>query len=96
MHPYSVIQKPILSEKSNDLREREGKYSFIVKRDATKDDVKKAVSMIWGVEVVDVRTMVQRGKVKRRGMNMSKTSNFKKAIVKLAEGAKLPDRKSVV
>ena len=90
MHPYSVIQKPILSEKSNDLREREGKYSFIVKRDATKDDVKKAVSMIWGVEVVDVRTMIQRGKVKRRGMNMSKTSNFKKAIVKLAEGAKLP------
>ena len=90
MHPYSVIEKPILSEKSNDLREREGKYSFLVKRDATKDDVKKAVSMIWGVEVVDVRTMIQRGKVKRRGMNMSKTSNFKKAIVKLAEGAKLP------
>ena len=90
MHPYSVIEKPILSEKSNELREREGKYSFIVKRDATKDDVKKAVSMIWGVEVVDVRTMIQRGKVKRRGMNMSKTSNFKKAIVKLAEGAKLP------
>ena len=90
MHPYSVIEKPILSEKSNDLREREGKYSFIVKRDATKDDVKKAVSMIWGVEVVDVHTMIQRGKVKRRGMNMSKTSNFKKAIVKLAAGAKLP------
>ena len=90
MHPYSVIEKPILSEKSNDLREREGKYSFIVKRDATKDDVKKAVSMIWGVEVVDVHTMIQRGKVKRRGMNMSKASNFKKAIVKLAEGAKLP------
>ena len=90
MHPYSVIEKPILSEKSNDLREREGKYSFVVKRDATKDDVKKAVSMIWGVEVVDVHTMIQRGKVKRRGMNMSKTSNFKKAIVKLAEGAKLP------
>ena len=42
MHPYSVIEKPILSEKSNDLREREGKYSFVVKRDATKDDVKKA------------------------------------------------------
>jgi large subunit ribosomal protein L23 len=90
MHPYSVIEKPILSEKSNDLREREGKYSFVVKRDATKDDVKKAVSMIWGVEVLDVHTMIQRGKVKRRGMNMSKTSNFKKAIVKLAEGAKLP------
>lgn len=90
MHPYSVIEKPILSEKSNDLREREGKYSFIVKRDATKDDVKKAVSMIWGVEVVDVHTMIQRGKVKRRGMNMSKASNFKKAIVKLAAGAKLP------
>ena len=90
MHPYSVIEKPILSEKSNDLREREGKYSFVVKRDATKDDVKNAVSKIWGVEVVDVRTMIQRGKVKRRGMNMSKTSNFKKAIVKLAEGAKLP------
>ncbi len=90
MQPYSVIIKPVLSEKSNNLRENEGKYTFIVKRDATKDAVKKAIAKIWDAKVEKVQTIVVRGKIKRRGTNFSKPVKTKKAIVTLADGAKLP------
>ena len=90
MQPYSVIIKPLLSEKSNDLREVSGQYTFVVRREATKADVKKAVAKMWDAKVKTVRTLVVRGKVKRRGSNFSKPVNTKKAIVTLADGAKLP------
>ena len=90
MHPFSVIIRPVLSEKSNDLRENHGKYAFVVHRDATKQDVKKAVKAMWDVEVRDVKTLIQRGKIKRRGSNLSKPVKTKKAFVTLVEGAKLP------
>lgn len=90
MQPYSVIVKPLLSEKSNDLREDINQYTFIVRRDATKDDVKNAIAKIWDAKVKTVRTMVTRGKIKRRGTNFSKPVSTKKAIVTLADGAKLP------
>mgnify|MGYP003683221779 CR=1 FL=1 len=89
MQPYSVIIKPVLSEKSNEIRENEGKYTFVIRRDATKDDVKSAVSKLWDVEVAKVQTLITRGKVKRRGANFSKPTKTKKAIVTLVEGAKL-------
>lgn len=90
MHPFNVIIKPLLSEKSNELRENEGKYTFVIRREATKDDVKKAVSKLWDVDVEAVKTMITRGKIKRRGSNFSKPTKTKKAIVTLAKGAKLP------
>ena len=90
MHPYSVIVKPLLSEKSNEVRETAGKYTFVILRDATKEDVKNAVSKLWDVKVAKVQTMITRGKVKRRGANFSKPTKTKKAIVTLVEGAKLP------
>lgn len=90
MSPFDVIVKPILSEKSNDLRDGQGQYMFVIKNSATKNDVRKAVQSLWGVEVAKVQTLVQRGKVKRRGTNFSKASKTKKAFVKLAGDAKLP------
>ncbi len=90
MHPFHVIVRPVLSEKSNGVRESEGKYTFIVQKEATKEDVKKAVAALWNVKVDSVRTLLQRGKFKRRGARYSQTSLVKKAIVKLADGAKLP------
>ena len=90
MHPYSVIIKPLLSEKSNDVRENDGKYTFVIRRDATKEDVKKAVSKLWDVEVKKVQTLITRGKIKRRGTNFSAPTKTKKAIITLADGAKLP------
>ena len=90
MHPYSVILRPIVSEKSNETREAHGKYTFLVRRDATKHDVRRAVERLWNVKVAGVCTILTRGKVKRRGQQVYKASNQKKAIVTLAEGAKLP------
>lgn len=90
MHPYHVIVRPVLSEKSNSVRESQSKYTFIVNKDATKDDVKKAVKALWNVQVERVHTLLQRGKVKRRGAHIAKPVLTKKAVVTLADGAKLP------
>ncbi len=90
MHPYHVIIRPILSEKSNAVREAEGKYTFEVSREATKEDVKKAVVALWDVKVEKVQTLLQRGKSKRRGSRYSTPGLTKKAVVTLVAGAKLP------
>lgn len=90
MNPYDVLVKPLLSEKSNSVREAQNKYSFRVAVKATKDDVKKAVEKLYNVKVVGVTTLVNRGKVKRRGNNVTQLSKAKKAVVTLAEGAKIP------
>ncbi len=90
MHPLHVIVRPILSEKSNFVRESDGKYTFLVDKKATKEDVKKAVNALWGVKVESVRTLLRRGKARRRGFNYTQPVLTKKAIVTLAEGSKLP------
>ena len=90
MNPYDVIVKPIVSEKSNDIREKLGKYSFEILRSATKNDVKKAVAKLWGVKVKTVTTSIKRDKIRRRGAFVTKPGLSKRAIVTLEEGAKLP------
>lgn len=90
MNPFDVIERPVLSEKSNDCRESIGQYVFDIKMKATKHDVSKAVKAMWDVDVEKVRTYIRRGKIKRRGMQMSQQKSFKRAVVTLVEGAKLP------
>lgn len=90
MNPYNVIIKPIVSEKSNDIREKQGKYSFEILRDATKNDVKLAVAKLWDVKVKTVTTSIKRDKIRRRGAFVTKPGLSKRAIVTLEEGAKLP------
>ncbi len=89
MNPYSVLLKPLLSEKSNRGRENENKYTFLVEPKSSKTDVKKAVEKVFSVSVVGVTTLITRGKVKRRGNNISKLANTKKAVVTLREGEKI-------
>ncbi len=89
MNPYSVLLKPLLSEKSNRGRENENKYTFLVEPKSSKTDVKKAVEKVFSVSVVGVTTLITRGKVKRRGNNVSKLANTKKAVVTLKEGEKI-------
>lgn len=89
MNPFNVLVRPVLSEKSNRAREIENKYAFQVHLEASKSDVKKAVEKQFDVKVVDVKTSITRGKVKRRGNNVSKLSNTKKAIVTLVAGSKI-------
>jgi large subunit ribosomal protein L23 len=89
MNPYDVLQKPLLSEKSNEVRESLGYYSFLVNPKASKTDIKAAVEKMFEVNVVAVNTCLTRGKVKRRGNTVSLTKKKKKAVIQLAAGQKL-------
>jgi len=89
MQPFSILLKPILSEKSNSIREEAGQYSFMVRLDASKEAVGKAVTKMFDVKVASVRTLVGRTKVRRRGAHVTKPKKFKKAIVTLVKGQKI-------
>ena len=75
-----IIIKPIVTERSSmDLQE--GKYTFKVNKKATKVDVANAVEKLFGVKVLRVNTITVKGKEKRVGRNVGRTSDWKKAIV---------------
>jgi large subunit ribosomal protein L23 len=84
-----VIRRPIISEKSTALAEVAGRYAFEVAVQANKQEIKDAVQKLFHVKVCDVRTMIMHGKVKRVGRFETKKSNWKKALVTLAEGQKI-------
>jgi len=86
---YEVIKRPIISEKSTALAEVAGKYAFEVAVAANKQEIKDAVQKLFNVKVREVRTMVVHGKVKRTARAMIKRSNWKKALVTLAQGQKI-------
>ena len=80
MNPEDIIIKPIITEKSNDGIQS-GKYTFKVNRKATKVDIAKAVEKLFNVKVLSVNTITVKGKEKRVGVHVGKTSDWKKAIV---------------
>jgi large subunit ribosomal protein L23 len=82
MNARSVVIRPIVSEKSYALLTA-NKYTFRVHDDAHKTQVRQAIEEIFGVRVLDVRTMTVRPKPKRRGYTAGKTRGWKKAIVQL-------------
>lgn len=84
--PHQILLKPRITEKGSMLAETKPVVVFEVVRDANKSEIKNAVQAAFNVEVKDVRTMLVRGKIKRKGANIGKRSNWKKAIVTLAEG----------
>ena len=75
-----VIIAPVVTEKSNDEIQM-GKYTFKVNKKATKVDIKRAVEKLFEVKVLSVNTMTVKGKEKRVGRSVGKTSDWKKAIV---------------
>ncbi|MDY6325887.1 MAG: 50S ribosomal protein L23 [Bacteroidales bacterium] len=81
----SVIIKPIISEKMNMVSEKYNRYGFMVDRTATKPEIKREIESIYGVKVVRVNTLIQRGKTTARntkaGVILGKKNNFKKAYV---------------
>ncbi len=86
MDIYSVIRKPLVTEKSTIARDEENKYLFEVDRRATKIDICNAVEKIFKVDVVNVRTMNMTGKKKRIGKIIGRRRNWKKAIITLTPG----------
>ena len=81
-----IIKRPIaLTEKAARLRENI-QVVFEVSPDANKIQIRDAIEELFDVKVVSVNTLIQRGKIKRLGRREVKRSNWKKAIVTLAEG----------
>ena len=89
IHPLAVIRRPLITEKGTRLG-TENKYIFEVHAWANKQQIREAVAAAFSVRVVKVNVVNMKGKPKRsrRGGTFHE-SNWKKAIVTLAEGDKL-------
>lgn len=87
---HELIQTILLTEKATLLSEKSGKYSFRVRPDANKLQIKKAVETLFKKTVVDVNTANYAGKKKReRRADFGRRPHWKKAIVTLKEGEKI-------
>lgn len=88
IHPYEVLRRPIVTEKSTMLA-AQGKYVFEVAVGANKPQIAEAVEKAFDVHVVDVNTIHMRGKLKRYGRNVGRQASWKKAIVTLQAGEQI-------
>jgi len=86
MDLYSVIKKPLVTEKGTIARDETNKYIFEVDRRANKVEIEKAVEKLFKVKVLNVRTMNVQGKKKRQGRIVGRKSDWKKAVVTLVSG----------
>ncbi len=86
MNLYQVLLRPIVTEKTMAETDQYNKFVFEVALKANKPQIKEAVEKIFDVEVVDVHTMIIKGKNRRWGRTFYKTQSWKKAIVTLAQG----------
>lgn len=82
----SVIQAPIITEKSSIVGDQSNQYIFKVTKSANKLQIKKSVELMFNVEVASVRVLNVKGKTKRFGRSLGKRSDWKKAYVKLQSG----------
>lgn len=82
---YGVLLRPLITEKGTMLADL-NKYAFRVALKANKIQIKEAVEKAFNVQVLAVNTMVMPGKTKRVGRSVGMTSEWKKAIVTIAEG----------
>ena len=82
-----IIEAPIISEKSTQAAEKDNRVVFRVKNAATNQQVKRAVELLFKVEVDSVHVLNVKGKAKRFGRFIGKRSDWKKAYVKLKPGS---------
>ncbi len=86
-NPRDVIKRPVITERTSEFIEQL-KYVFEVDMKANKTEIKQAVEQIFKVKVVKVNTIRMPAKPKTYGRHRGYTSEWKKAIVQLAEGSK--------
>lgn len=84
-----VLRVPHVSEKVSTAMEKNNTIVLKTARDATKAEIKSAVSKLFEVEVEDVNTLLVKGKFKRHGQRVGRRSDWKKAYVTLKEGQNL-------
>jgi len=88
IHPYEVLRRPIVTEKSTMLA-GSGKYVFEVAFGANKPQIQDAVEKAFDVHVRAVNVMRVRGKTSRRGRTVSRAPDWKKAVVTLRAGEQI-------
>ncbi len=86
MEIHRVIRRPLVTEKSNIGREEQNLVTLAVDPNANKHEVRRAVEQLFDVQVVSVRTMRMPRKKRRVGKFVGRKPEWKKAIVRLAEG----------
>jgi len=85
LEPHQILLRPLVTEKGThqSTNEHHNAYSFEVNAWATKEDVKKAVEVLFNVRVLKVRTQNRQGKKRRYRFRFGQLPNWKKAVVKL-------------
>jgi large subunit ribosomal protein L23 len=83
-----ILLRPVVSEKSYALLDQ-NKYTFIVRKDANKTQIKQAVEQIFKVKVTGVNTLNRAGKKSRTRFGVGQRSDTKRAIVSLADGDRI-------
>ena len=89
--PYEIVEKPIITEKGMDVKERARTLVLRVNPHANKVEIKSAVESIFKVKVESVHTAKFHGKVRRRGRTTGQRPDWKKAYVKLLAGQNMPE-----
>ncbi len=84
-----IIIAPVITEKSEYLKNNQNVYVFKVKNSANKTQIKNVIEKQFNVKVVSVNTLNARQKDRRVGKYTGKTAAYKKAYVKLAEGSSI-------
>lgn len=84
--PIYIIRKPVLTEKSTEAMNEQGRYTFEVDRRATKTDIKQAIEKLYEVHVEGVQTRTHKGKVRRLRYGYVREKVKKVATVRLREG----------
>ena len=87
---HNLIKGPIITEKTHTLRAAANKVTFRVAVKANKIEIRKAIEELFKVKVLGVNTIRLRGKKKRMGRTEGVRPDWKKAIVTLAPGEKIP------
>ncbi|MCD4813987.1 50S ribosomal protein L23 [bacterium] len=89
MNPYTIIKRPLITEKTSQAKERKNAYAFEVDRRANKIEIKQAIEQIFKVKVIDVNTVTIPGKSRRFGAHVSGKHSWKKAMVTLKQGERI-------
>ncbi|MBI4544945.1 MAG: 50S ribosomal protein L23 [Gemmatimonadetes bacterium] len=87
--PRDVLIRPVVTERSTALADAQAAYTFVVAPAANKLEIRRAVESLFGVRVIDVRTMNYRGKWRRVGRSLGRRPGYKKAVVRLAAGERI-------
>jgi large subunit ribosomal protein L23 len=86
---YAVLKAPIVSEKSTMIADKHEQVAFRVIQDATKQEVKAAVELLFKVQVEKVSILNQKGKQKKFGRFIGRRDNVRKAYVRLKPGQEI-------